>query len=334
MKYCSDPFEVVNIHSNGFVSPCLCNAWHTLGRNMKTPSNNLNYVPLEELFNSQTVVKLRRSVIDQTFKYCDQTQCPKIWNLDQVDQIPYSASDKLKPKVLHLHIDQNCTLKCPSCRTGIIYERLPNPNAVKILNELTRIYSDVTSEVIVFADGYGDLFASLAYQNWLNDPNLPECFKFCFTTNGNLILKNIELIEKLKSQIDIITVSLDAATADTYQAVRGGNFNLLLQGIETLVSKGIKVTTQFIVQRQNYLEILDYVELGKSLGVTHIGLQKLDYWPHMSEEWWAYNRLEDNPDIDTAFLKSSLLEIKTYPNCNICGGLEHIVSGVVHDKST
>jgi MoaA/NifB/PqqE/SkfB family radical SAM enzyme len=325
MKYCSDPFEVVNIHSNGFVSPCLCNAWHTLGRNMKTTSDNLNYIPLEDLFNGRTIVKLRESIIDQSFKYCDQTQCPKVWNLDQVDQIPYLATDKLKPKALHLHIDYNCTLKCPSCRTGIIHEKPPNPNTVKILNELTRIYATETAEVIVYADGYGDLFASTAYQNWLNDPNLPKCFKFCFTTNGNLILKNLKLIEKLKSQIDIITISLDAANADTYRSVRGGNFNSLLQGIEALVSMGIRVTTQFIVQRQNYLEIPDYIKLSRSLGVIHIGLQKLDRWPHMSDDWWSYNQLEDNPAIDLNFLQSTLLEIKTYPDCNICGGLENLI---------
>lgn len=321
MKYCSAPFETVNIHSNGTISSCLCNNWHTMGFSM----GKINDDSIENVFNNQSFIKFRESIIDQSFKHCNKTQCPQIWNLDQVDKMPYVADDKLLPKVLHLHLDQNCTLKCSSCRNVNIYQKEPNPKVVKILNNLTAAYMDYPHEVLVYADGYGDLFASTAYQNWLNDPNLPKCFKFCFTTNGNLISKNLNLIEKLKSQIDIIIVSLDAATADTYRKIRGGNFELLIQGIELLVSMGIKVTTQFVVQQKNYTEILKYVDLSKSLGISHIGLQKLDRWDHMSDQWWLENQLDNNSAVDLSFLISVLNKIKLDPQCGLCGGLESII---------
>ena len=58
----------------------------------------------------------------------------------------------------------------------------------------------------------------------MNGNNIPKCFRFRITTNGNLITKNLDLLENIKDQISEVTVSLDAGTSDTYKEIRGGSF--------------------------------------------------------------------------------------------------------------
>ena len=46
-------------------------------------------------------------------------------------------------------------------------------------------------------------------------------------------------------------VSFDAATSSTYKDIRGGNFDLVVEGVRQMVEEGIKVSTQFVAQYKN-----------------------------------------------------------------------------------
>jgi MoaA/NifB/PqqE/SkfB family radical SAM enzyme len=80
-------------------------------------------------------------------------------------------------------------------------------------------------------------------------------------------------------------VSFDAATADTYHKIRvNGQWEMLLenvrwarnlidaQGTNTLLS------SDFVVQLDNYKEIPEYVRLCHSLGIDKINFQKMWNW--------------------------------------------------------
>jgi sulfatase maturation enzyme AslB (radical SAM superfamily) len=317
-KYCSAPWDTINIHSEGMVGSCLCNSWSDIGW-----IGNINQNSIAEIYVDKPINILRNSILDQTFSYCRKDQCGAFWNLAQIDPLP--NNDITLPSTIHLHLDRNCNLKCKSCRNTNIYSSEVNPKVYNILTKLSNDYQTHQNKVRIYGDGYGDIFASTAYQKWFNNDRIPKCFEFCITTNGNLITKNMGLLEKFKSQIDIVIVSLDAATNQTYKDVRGGNFELVLEGIKQMVKLGIKVSTQYVVQYKNYKEILDYVVLAKSLGVGHIGLQKIDRWGHMADFWWNENQIDNNLNVDYEFLLDALSKLQKDTQVGLCGGLKNLM---------
>jgi MoaA/NifB/PqqE/SkfB family radical SAM enzyme len=323
LKFCSEPWDTISIFKNGNVYPCLCPGWHT------TPQliGNIIDSPLQDIFSSAKVDHFRSKIIDQSFEFCNKFECSKRHNLSQVDNFDFINNYPKLPTTFNLLIDNNCNLKCASCRTKNIYSTEINPTVKKILDNLVTAYQNFDQRVLIFCDGTGDIFASSAYQEFFRRDDLPECFKFCLQTNGNLVTKNMDILEKIKHQIDIVIVSFDASCSKTYKTIRGGNFDIVLDGVAQMIKLGIKVSTQFVIQYENYLEILDYVNLCKTLGVSgNIGLQKIDRWGHMSDSWWNANQLDNNPTIDYDFLINALKELKQDPQCNICGGLENLIA--------
>ena len=331
LKFCSASFDTINIHPNGNVASCLCAGWHTFGANM----GNLNQNSLLEIFANQNFEKFRESIVDQSFQYCRKDECAKLWNLDQVDNLDQAIKRPSLPTMMNLQIDRNCNLKCGSCRTSINWSKDVNPQAAKILDTLINDYQDFQLPVWFQCDGLGDIFASSAYQNFFRSERLPKCFQFNLTTNGNLVTKNLDLLEKLKRQIFSVCVSFDAGNEVTYKEVRGGKYSLIVDGVLAMIKMGIlRVNTSFVVQKKNYLEILDHYNFCKEVGINHTGFSKIDRWGHMSDAWWQANQIDNNPEVDYDFLINALQTIKKDPKFNICGGLENLISSAVHDKST
>ena len=321
-KFCSSSFDTINIHADGHVSSCLCAGWHTFGHQM----GNLNQNTLTEIFSNQNFETFRESIIDQSFKYCLKNECSKLWNLDQVESLDQVTKRKRLPTMMNLQIEKNCNLKCGSCRNSVIWSKEVNPQVEHILNTLIEDYQDFDQPVWFQCDGLGDIFASSAYKNFFMSDRLPKCFQFNLTTNGNLVTKNLDILEKIKSQIFSVCVSFDSGNAETYKDVRGGKYDLIVDGVKAMISMGIlRVNTSFVTQKKNYLEVLDHYNFCKEVGINYAGFSKIDRWPHMSDEWWQANRLDDNPEVDYDFLIPALKTIKQDPKFGLCGGLEYLM---------
>jgi len=318
-KLCSQPFDVISINQFGMVSPCLCGIWHNFG-----DVGNLQVNSLREIFNSEKIKTFQQSIIDQTFRYCNKNNCGEIWNLPTVKELEIPRPSL--PNTIMLAIDINCNLKCTSCRTHNIFSKEVNLRAKLILDRLIEDYQDYAEPVRIQCDGLGDIFNSEAYREFFKNPKLPNCFRFVMLTNGNLITKNIDWLSAIKDKIEVIEISFDAATAETYKETRGGNFNSVIDGMTALNNLGIPTRTQFVVQQKNYHEILAYRDLAKQLKSRHIGFQHITRWPHMTQDWWIQNQLENNPSIDYDFFTSALREIKQDHQCGISGGLEKLIS--------
>lgn len=329
MKYCSAAFDTIYINNYGQISSCLCSGWHTKGINM----GNLNKLSFVDAVNTVAFQDMRSSIIDQSFKFCLPDQCYRLYNLEEVTQIP--PAPKL-PTNINLGIDYNCNLKCDICRTKNIYSKDVKPTAKRILDKLVETYANFDDTVYVYCDATGDVFASSAYREFFMREDLPKCFKFCIQTNGNLITKNLDLIDKIINQLDIFIVSFDAATSETYKITRGGVFELVINGVKSLVERNISVTTQYVLQYANYQEVLAYYKLCKELGVTYIGVQKLDRWGHMSNNWWELNKLDYNPNINYTRLLNDLLIMKQDSAVGLCGGTEDLINklAVKHNERT
>jgi len=309
LKYCSSAWDTIQIFKDGSVSFCLCSAWHN-----NTPAGNLHRNSLSEIINSTASQKFKNSIIDQSFRYCNKSLCPQLSQLQIIDNFDSISIPQL-PTTLALVVDSNCNLKCASCRNSQVYSTEIDPDSKHVLDELCKEYRNFNQPVMIYGDGAGDCFASAAWREFLNRDDLPKCFHFNLTTNGNLLTKNLDIIKKIKSQLHSVIVSLDAATPETYKKIRGGNFNLVLDGVRELINLNIPVHTQFVLQYQNYQELIQYQQLTQSLGTATFGLQKLFRWPHMNDQWWLENQLEDNKNIDQAVLRESLRQVSADPRC-------------------
>lgn len=321
MKYCSAPWTTAHINYLGQLSSCFCGILHKKGN-----IGSAVYHPIKELYNSESQKEFRNSIINQSFNYCREDTCVDYYRMTELDQIPNDPNELYLPTTLQLQIDPVCNLKCEICRTKNIYSTEPRAMAVRILNRLIEEYQSFEHKVNVHCDGIGEVFVSAAYLDFFAREDLPKCLHFSIQTNGNLLTKNVDIIQKIQPRLEMVEISLDAGTEETYKRTRGGNFNIVLDGIRMLKQMGIPVWTQYIVQEANYREILQYVKLCKELGVDKICLQLLNWAHHMNEEWWNKNSIEVASADAKNELVSMLEELKKDPQIEISGGLEHLIA--------
>jgi Fe-coproporphyrin III synthase len=76
---------------------------------------------------------------------------------------------------------------------------------------------------------------------------------------------------------DSITVSLDGADRRTYAAIRGVDaFEVVCRGIRAAVAADVPVTLRVTVQRGNFRQLPDFVDLGRALGVARVSFLAVD----------------------------------------------------------
>lgn len=102
------------------------------------------------------------------------------------------------------------------------------------------------------------------------------------TTNGTLLAPE-RCVELVESGLDLLKLSIDAATPETYQKIRGEDrFLQILDGIRTLIDVKKRLNSSkpyirfnYVVSRDNYAELTQTVELAEKLGVDAIYFQPL-----------------------------------------------------------
>tara|TARA_R110000824_G_scaffold230208_1_gene417840 strand:+ start:28 stop:1017 length:990 start_codon:yes stop_codon:yes gene_type:complete len=306
-KFCSSPWTTIDINTGGLVTPCLCSDWHTHGS-----IGNLNDNTLEEVLVSSSMQEFRLTILNGSFSKCN-TVCHRLANLEDVEKIEHKTTDLNLPTHINIALDKECNLKCPICRNGKVFTGQVNYKILNILQKLTSAYKNFQKKVRIQCDGAGDLFASKSYLKWLWQDDLPNCFELDVITNGNLIIKNKDLILKLKNKLHAVAISIDAATSETYTITRGGKFSIVLEGIKWLIEQDIKVTVSFVVQKLNYKEMVKAWYLCKDYNIRGITFHMVRKWNHMSDEWWNKNRIENNPDIDYTLFKDQLKQLNSAP---------------------
>jgi len=310
---CRLPFEYAELTSSGEISVC-CYLPKNLG--------NVNRKPFRKVWNSYFARKLRASMLDGSFRYCDKTLCRSMQSFDanlvrvadiedaRLKEITDGMEVSLKGnlKTLSLGNDYTCNLKCPSCRIGM---RKMGPGEIK--DQWTR-YEDIMATVgpqldVIHISGDGDAFSSIFYDqvirrtDWARYPNL----KIGFQTNGIALTEKKwnSLPEIVRSRCVYVGISIDGATAPTYERLRlGGKFESLMKNISYLATMpdkkkyGFPLNLNMIVQVQNYREIVKLVELGKAYGVDNVSFTYIRDWgtfPHGEYERQAVH-LPSHPE--------------------------------------
>ena len=104
------------------------------------------------------------------------------------------------------------------------------------------------------------------------------------TTNGTLI--NGEVARRLACEVDVVGISIDGATAATYESIRhGANFHQVVEGVRALVAakKELRddgyplVSLLFLKNRRNIRELPAMVDLAGELGADEVIASNLTY---------------------------------------------------------
>ena len=180
---------------------------------------------------------------------------------------------------IHLQIEptDNCNLNCLMCGRA---EVIRHPRMMS-LEEFQSIVDQVRPKKITLS-GYGEPLLNRA---------LPQMIAYAkvhgasvnTTSNLTLVRNEEQALELVRSGLDLINASIDAATLETYRALRGQDaFEHVLDGIRLLQrvkaqvgSPTPHVRISFVISKVNLHEVAAFIHLAHNLGLDVAFFQML-----------------------------------------------------------
>jgi len=325
-KYCLSPFVMIEVGLRGEVRLCGCGIW------MPTTVGNLTVNTLEEILASPLAQKIRQSIIDGSYQYCNEQHCGVISNneLNTIDTVPDNVKHLLtdsslfeRPHWINIQGDNVCNLSCPSCRTGIIKPKISQIQERERVGKIVaeNLFSTPTDKKIVMhMSGSGEVFASPLLLNLLSTISLERLpnFQLFLQSNGLMAKKNWHRISHLESTIQQILISIDAGTGDTYRVVRrGGTWNQLNSAMKFLQNKkqelGFSFRTRMVIQNRNYHEIRQFYDFCKSYDVDRIEYAKMTDWNTWTAEEFKQHDVFDVEHPNYIAAKEEILAVQNLP---------------------
>jgi pyruvate-formate lyase-activating enzyme len=283
--FCARPFTTLETTHTGLAFVC-CPVW------LPTPIGTLD-TEAWSLWTGPTARKIRDSIIDGSFRYCDHRHCSFISNRDLPSResaparaiiAEYTAKgtvDRL-PKHVTLSHDKSCNLSCPSCRSRLYVagkakqaelDRLTETSILPLLRHAERV--NIT--------GSGDPFGSNHFRNLITRLAEPDFagLEIDLHSNGQLWDERAWTDLRLQGRVHYAQISIDAARAETYALVRrGGSFQRLLQNlafVKQLRESGEIADLEFsmVVQARNFREMPEFVALGRRFGADAVSFQMI-----------------------------------------------------------
>ena len=299
---CMFPFERIEILPGGEVYTC-CSGAVKNGFSI----GNIFTDSIDEIWNSDNAKKLRYSVAKGDFEYClesciywknrEQKLYP-IVDRQESDYGDYCQCSVAKgPGHIVLSCDETCNLQCKSCRIskhGLTKEESGKLEAV-LLQKVRPLLADCFQLDLL---GSGEVFASAACMSFLKTLTAEEFphLQLGIITNGQLFTRERWAgLENLKGIPLHFTVSVDGAERETYEKLRlGGKWDVLCRNMSFLggLRKAGQVeefTLHFVVQRENFRQMKDFVSLAERWGADQVNFLGLDNWGTYSPE--EYSRM-------------------------------------------
>lgn len=235
------------------------------------------------------------SIENRTYSFCDKDMCPlfvgkssQYNNLERVKNIDYKKMEE-HPKVVAVGYDPSCNLACSTCRQKTYFAKGIEKEKISLITD--KLISDYLPYVdFLILAGDGEVFASSAYKAiYASKECNPRYIRLL--TNGTLFTEsNWRQFKDKKASKIMMTVSIDAATAKTYEQIRcNGNFEKLKKNME-FASRLRKdgelayLRFNFVVQQKNYKEMIEFTKWGEELGVDEIFFTKILNWGTYSKE--------------------------------------------------
>jgi MoaA/NifB/PqqE/SkfB family radical SAM enzyme len=316
--FCAKPFKWFEVSGwsapKGDVYLC-CPTW------LDTPIGNLQEQSVDEIWNGQVAQDIRRSILDGSFTYCNESRCPFLQTISGPVQRGEDVTDTdlreaiahdltalpYGPREINCSYDKSCNLSCPSCRTEVIVER---NHAEEILTIQGKLQHEALKDGrLLYITGSGDPFGSPFFKTWLQSmkrDEMPELQSIHLHTNALLWTPKqwSSIPVDIQALITSAEISIDAASAATYSLNRrGGSFLRLLENLEFI--SGLRkagplqsVTISMVVQENNFAEMPDFVRLGTRYGFDTVYFSQL-------VNWGTYSAAE---------FRSRAIHVRTHPH--------------------
>jgi Iron-sulfur cluster-binding domain len=330
--FCAQPFTRFEVlgggGERGDVFFC-CQNWITKS------IGNITEKSVQDVWNGKAAQDIRRSILDGTFEYCRADLCPYLQRIDGPVQRVKDVKDERLLEIIRKELtivpfgpsdviccfDQSCNLSCPSCRTNIIMETV---HGDAILDIQKRLEDQALADArLLYITGSGDPFGSPFFRRWLQTMSrsaMPKLERIHLHTNGLLWTKRIwdSIPESTRTLIRAATVSIDAATPQTYALNRrGGDFETLLERLAFIGELRAQGPLEYLeihmtVQANNYMEMPGFVELGRRHHCDRVSFHRMLDWGTFSPQEFASRavQLAEHPGHDAflAMLNDARLE--------------------------
>lgn len=293
--FCPVPFRHMEIMQGGRASLC-CWVPHSPG--------NVLREGLMEVWNSDQAQRIRGSILDGTFRYCNLKLCPlyRHGRLPTQDACAGSAYEdvvarrqvRLDTLRLWVGFDARCNLRCRSCRTEAWH---PDEQGKRDIDALMgTVRENLESLRGLGLTGNGDPFFAPSVRSFLfeHDASAHPGMELSILTNGQLLTpENWERMAAAQPAVHSISVSVDAARAGTYEYVRrGGKFETVARNLEFV--SGLRregrigdFRINFVVCAANYREMPEFAAWGGRLGVDHVIFSFMSDWGVQGSEGYA-----------------------------------------------
>jgi glycosyltransferase involved in cell wall biosynthesis/MoaA/NifB/PqqE/SkfB family radical SAM enzyme len=310
--FCSQPFTRFEVLGGGGrrgdVFFC-CQSWIT------TSIGNMRKRSIQQIWNGREARDVRRSILDGSFRYCRADVCPYLQRVDgpvqrvedirdeQLLEVIKNEQTQLPfgPREVICSFDQSCNLSCPTCRPHIIME---TSHGRAILDIQKRLEDEALRDArVLYITGSGDPFGSPHFFEWLctmDTAKMPNLERIHLHTNGLLWTPRRwqTIPEKTRSLIRAATVSIDAATAETYAVNRrGGDFETLLQRLAFI--SGLRrngplayLEIHMTVQANNFQEMPLFARLGRGHDCDRVSFHQLLDWGSFSPAEYAARAIQ------------------------------------------
>lgn len=304
--YCNRPYTW--FYYAWFGAYSCCSTW------VNYPIGNPASDSPEECWNS-TVAKLYRLSADtRTYCFCKKDACGIMNGRKLVQK---RVTEYMLPEKITLGLDYTCNLHCASCREHI---QVAGGEQLRIRQEMADEiirtgWLEKTKELELSGSGEA-LFSKIDRKILFSNE---ECRRNSISLMSNGILLNKDNLQKLKEHFKSIriNISIDAATESTYKVLRrGGDWNVLMNNLALVCDMRQKneieyVEIRMVVQKRNYKEMLDFIELGKKYCVDKVVFTKLLNWDmYSTEEYLEEAMLTENGHIQDELEK--ILKLKAF----------------------
>ncbi|HDN73970.1 MAG TPA: radical SAM protein [Archaeoglobus sp.] len=199
-------------------------------------------------------------------------------------------------------LTNRCNLSCIMCRRGNrkfpIYDRS--------LDELKAIVTALKPKwVEIGGDGENTL-----HPKFTEALRLLKSLGFKVGITTNLNVNSQDVLNAIIKYTDRVNISVDGATKDTYEMIRGGDFDLVMKNMMYLRQNGKTFNINFVILRYNIDEIPLIYKLAKRLGAGVLFLypESLDKHTDELHPFWEMKKLEKYKHIINKPFKPSLRE--------------------------
>jgi hypothetical protein len=163
---------------------------------LNTPIGNDGTI--KEIFFSNTANDIRESVIDGSYRYCNELQCPSLseltidkvheWFVPKTEENIHLLRSTTNPREINFNFDESCNFKCPSCRKDYINYKDDKKDMVdRKLREIDEELSENIEKMYI--SGNSDPFFSVSFRKFLlnfDNTKYPSLKNIHIHTNGSL----------------------------------------------------------------------------------------------------------------------------------------------------